>query len=531
MTTNTITARTPNAIPTDISFEAMVKRAGSNLARPRIVFDGSVFDGTKAFAKDPFASIEAFTKSIHEQYEVVERIQVFDGFTPDEARVALSAVLNRSVEGIPHPVSNDPTVTPSTLIVDTGYDWATGKMNTLIVPAGEMSLPGFSKVPGQKWQPTMRILVRGGVPCLVASIMRHDEDAVEGLFGFVRDWMNKNSIYAGQVVDVNFNFLNLTDFKPENVALTREVTNAIDWFILSPLRYWSANDERGMPRKTGMFLFGPPGGGKTMIKTTGEYLAARLGAVVVEIDPSLGIEGFEAANVRSMALLENGYKVLIAMEDMEKLAIRDRAKVLDILDGTSSKGHRRITIGTTNFLETIDRAMLRPGRFDCVLESALPDLQAFTHLIKVLLRDEDIGEIDYEVAFPHFEGYSYAFIANAVQTIIRAAISTAKGDLTELSISTENLIDAARSVRGHFDLMQQEVEVELPQLDTIFKQLIAEQVEGELQQYGALTEDPTDYGYISEKIREITDEVVEGRINGASLQNEAGDTKYNLYTN
>jgi len=531
MNTNTIATRNANAIPAKIGFSDLVGRAGSNLARPRIVFEDTVYDGTLANAKDPFAAIEGVKDAVMSEFEQVERLQSYEGFTPDEIRVALAAVLNRSDAGVPQPISNDPTVTPTTKIIDVGYDWQTGRMNTMIVPAGEMSMPGFRKVPGQKWRPSMRVITRGGTPYLVANVLRCDQDAVEGIFGFVRDWANKNSIYAGQVVDVNFTFLNLTGFKPENVALTREITNAIDWFVLSPLRYHTANDERGLPRKTGMFLYGPPGGGKTMVKTTAEYLAARLGAVVIEIDPSLGIEGFEAANQRSMVLLENGYKVLIAMEDMEKLAVRDRAKVLDILDGTSSKGHRRVTIGTTNFLETIDRAMLRPGRFDCVLESGLPDLQAFTHLIKVLLREEDMGDIDYEAAYPHFEGYSYAFIANAVQTIIRAAISSAKGDLTELKISTENLIDAANSVRGHFNLMQEAVVVERPALESHFRDIIAETVLEQLTDYEVLNSDPTDYSYISEKVHEIVDNIVEGRLNGAQLHKPNGDTLAEVQTN
>ena len=531
MTTNIITTRNANAIPQTIGFGDLVKRAGSNVARPRIVFEGTVYDGTLANAKDPFAAIDGVKDAVMSEFETVERSQAYDGWTMPELRVALAAVLNRSDAGVPQPVSNDPSVTPGTLIVDVGYDWKTGAMNTLIVPKGEMSMPGFRSIPGQKWQPTMRVAMAYGQPVLIANVLRCDQDAVEGIFGFVRDWVQHNSIYAGQVVNVNFEYLKLTDFKPENVALTEDIQSKLELFVTGPLQYHGALDQRGLPRKTGLFLWGPPGGGKTMVKTTAEYLAARMGAIVVEIDPALGIEGFEAANQRSMVLLESGYKMLIAMEDMEKLAQRDRAKVLDILDGTSSKGHRRITIGTTNFLEQIDRAMLRPGRFDAVEFCGLPDLVAFTHLVKVLISADDRGDIDYEVAFPHFEGYSYAFISNAVQTIIRAAINRAKGDLDTLNVNTDDLIAAAKSVRGHFDLMQQEVEVELPQLDAIFKQLIASEVSDELSNYGALTEDPTDYGYISEKIREITDEVVEGRIHNAEIVDRNGDMSFRINTN
>jgi RecA/RadA recombinase len=530
-TKNAIPTRDASAIPVEISMDAMVKRAGANVARPRIVFEDTVYDGTLANAKDPFAAIDGVKEAVMSEFETVERVWAAEGYTPAEIKVALAAVLNRSDSGVPQPISNDPTVTPTTQIVDVGYDWVSGKMNTLIVPANEMSMPGFRKMPGQKWRPSMRVITRGGVPHLVANVLRCDQDAVEGIFGYIRDWVNRNSIYAGQVVNENFEFLNLTTFKPENVALTAAISKRMDHFVLGPLRWTEALDARGLPRKTGLFLYGPPGGGKTMVKTAALYLAARLGAVVVEIDPSTGMEGFEAANLRSMKLLENGYKVVLAMEDMEKLATKDRAKILDLLDGTSSKGHRRITIGTTNFIETIDRAMLRPGRFDAVEYCGLPDLVAFTHLVKVLIAEEDRGDINWEEAFPHFDGYSYAFIANAVQTIMRAAIGSAKGDLDNLAVSTEDLIDAAESVRGHFNLMQEEVVTEDESLDGRFKSLIDRSVLQQLEEYEVLNADPVDYSYISEKIREITDEVVEGRLDNATFQKSNGDTLGVLKTN
>lgn len=515
-----------NTIPEIITMNDLVKRAGSNIERPRVVFEGQVYDGTLANAKTPFDAIDGMKSAIYEQFEQVERNKEFPGMTLAQLRTSLAAVLNRSDQGIPMPVSNDPTVKPATTIVDVGYDWKTGKMNTIVVPRGEMSLPGFRTLDPKKWQPTMRAYSIPGGAGLYASILRCDQDAVEGLFGMVADHAARNSIYLGQVVDVNFDYIKLTDFKPENVAITDTLRSKIELFVTGPLRYETALDERGLPRKSGLFLYGPPGGGKTMAKTVCQYMAARLGAIVVEVDPSLGVEGFAAAAARTDVLLENGHKVVIGMEDMEKLATRDRAKVLDILDGTSSKGFRRITIGTTNFLEQIDRAMLRPGRFDAVEFCGLPDLSAFTQLVKVLIREEDRGEIDFAEAFPYFEGYSYAFISNAVQIILRAAINRAKGDLSNLSVNTQDLIDAAQAVRGHFDLMQEEVVQEKPVLDRVFTDVMYQAVEQYLESnHVTVSNDETNYSYIREIVHEEVDNVIEGRVDGASVTLE--DSKGN----
>lgn len=516
---------TINTIPEVITMNDLVARAGSNVARPRVVFEGNVYDGTKAHAKTPFDAIEGMKEAIYEQFEQVVRTKDFPGITVAQLRASLAAVLNRSDQGIPMPHSNDPTIKPSTIIVNVGYDWNTGEMKTIIVPGGEMTLPGFRTLDPKKWHPVMQVLPTRSGAALHANILRCDEDAVEGLFGMVSDHAARNSIYLGQVVDVNFDYIKLVDFKPENVAITDTLRSKIELFVTGPLRYPTALDERGLPRKSGLFLYGPPGGGKTMAKTVCQYMAARLGAVVVEVDPSLGIEGFAAAAARTDVLLENGHKVVIGMEDMEKLATKDRAKVLDILDGTNSKGFRRVTIGTTNFLEQIDRAMLRPGRFDAVEFCGLPDLSAFTQLVKVLIRESDRGEIDYAEAFPYFEGYSYAFISNAVQIIVRAAINRAKGDLDALQVTTQDLIDAANAVRGHFDLMQEEVVKERPVLDTVFTDLVYAQIEGYLESNTIDANDVTDYSYIAEKVHETVDAIIEGRLDGATIEDKRLRTK------
>jgi SpoVK/Ycf46/Vps4 family AAA+-type ATPase len=180
-------------------------------------------------------------------------------------------------------------------------------------------------------------------------------------------------------------------------------------------------------------------------------------------------------------------------------------------------------------LEQIDRAMLRPGRFDAVEFCGLPDLSAFRQLVQVLISDDDRGDIDYEEAYPFFEGFSYAFISNAVQTIIRSAIISAKGDLEELKVGTQNLIDAANSVRGHFELMQQPVVVEAPALDSVMRGMVSEIVSDEVE--SSLNDrcfsDDVDY----DTIHSIVDDVLEGRLNGASLQDNDGDKRYEISTN
>jgi hypothetical protein len=517
---------------TMINMNDLVAKAGTNVATPRIVFEQTVFDGTAGFRHDPMASKQAYSDAIDSQFEIVSISQRLEGYTMSDARIALDVVSHMRAEGVPQPVSNDPTVTPKTTRVDTGFDWATGLMQTRTVPAGEMSIPGFASL-GKKWQPSMQVIADGHTPVLWANVLRGNQDEANGLFQYVKEYLEGNSIYLGQVVDQFFNFIDLTSFKPENVALTRDQSNSLDMLVRGPLQFQTALDAENMPRKTGYFCYGPPGGGKTMLMTTICYIGARMGAFVVIVDPSTGIDGFKLAAARTEKLLEAGHRGVLAMEDMEMLSVQDRAKVLDILDGSQSKMARRIVVGTTNFIERIDRAMLRPGRFDTVQFCGLPDRQATEHLCRVLLKGRNLEDVDFDIVFEAMQGYSYAFIASAVQNVVRAAINRVKGQLDEeWTVTTEDLVMAADSVRGHFNLMQEEVVVDKTTIDDIFKGHVFDSVEEYLSNNSISTyDDNTNYDYIEEKVRETVDSIVEGRLHNASIVDRDGDHVYNINTN
>ena len=97
-----------------------------------------------------------------------------------------------------------------------------------------------------------------------------------------------------------------------------------------------------------------------------------------------------------------------------------------------------------------------------------------------------------------------------------------------MKVNTQNLIDAANSVRGHFDLMQQPVQVEAPALDTVMRGMVSEIVSDEVESSlnDRVFSDDVDY----DNVHNIVDEVLEGRLNGASLEDLEGDKRYEFVT-
>lgn len=536
------------AIPTIITTRDLYERAGANATPNNVTFEHRQFDGTPQYRENPIGSIDAYDRAVREDYEWIERTETYTGFTKDEISVALAEVMGRFGEGLSKITRRGAFDRPSTRTVTTGIDIRTGEKSTAVVAEGAVNIPGFL---GDNPWIAVGLAGRDGTPVLQATVVRCDQSKLEGLFQLVRDWANSNSIYVNQAIDTGFNFLDFSAFDIRSVAQTVAVQTALKLHVLNPMRCGAPgkiNSKLGISTKSGLLFYGPPGGGKTMIVTLGikMFLMERIGTVIV-VDPSHGVDGFKRAHQIATRMMSAGHMVMVVMEDMEMLAANDRAGILDILDGSEVKSARRIILGTTNFVEKIDRAMIRPGRFDDVVHCDLPDRQAFEHLLRIMLEREVDGElvslldedVDFDAAWrgqpmgpdgeyledadpvSYFEGFSFAFISGAVENILRSAALDlgADGDVNNITVTTRHLQAAALSKRDHHNMMSLTPVTEPPTLDAVFSRLVAEGNEVEIN-----------YG----EIEGTVDSVVEHRMNGAHIKLETESGKAitgNLNTN
>ena len=136
--------------------------------------------------------------------------------------------------------------------------------------------------------------------------------------------------------------------------------------------------ERGIPWRRGYLFHGSPGTGKTSFATA---LAGRFGLPVYvvplqdsDVDDADLLRMFSCLPRRCLVLLEDLDTICTAgsrtkSDDISRTQTEDRAGkislsgLLNAIDGiASSEG--RILLVTTNFLERLDEALLRPGRID-----------------------------------------------------------------------------------------------------------------------------------------------------------------------
>ena len=109
-------------------------------------------------------------------------------------------------------------------------------------------------------------------------------------------------------------------------------------------------------------------------------------------------------------------------------------QLLTEIDGFKS-GAKVIVFGATNRLDTLDSALLRPGRFDRHIEISLPDIRGRAkifevHLARVKTADEDTETLSKNLsALTH--GFSGAEIANVCN---EAALIAARDACTKVTM-------------------------------------------------------------------------------------------------
>ena len=144
-----------------------------------------------------------------------------------------------------------------------------------------------------------------------------------------------------------------------------DLTSDLELFINSEEEYL----DKGIPYKRNYLLDGLPGTGKTsLIFAIASHLNMDL-CVINFNNCSNDINFMDAIsnmNDRSILVLEDIDCIFGSRNDIPKSGITF-CGILNVLDGISRK-HKLITFMTTNYIDNLDKALIRPGRIDYKLK-------------------------------------------------------------------------------------------------------------------------------------------------------------------
>jgi len=154
-----------------------------------------------------------------------------------------------------------------------------------------------------------------------------------------------------------------------------------------PLTHPEYYEEMGIKPPKGVILYGPPGTGKTLLakavanQTSATFLRV-VGSELIQKylgdGPKLVREMFRVAeeHAPSIVFIDEidaiGTKRYDSNSGGEREIQRTMLELLNQLDGFDSKGDVKV-IMATNRIETLDPALIRPGRIDRKIEFPLPD--------------------------------------------------------------------------------------------------------------------------------------------------------------
>ncbi|NHJ32331.1 MAG: proteasome-activating nucleotidase [Asgard group archaeon] len=183
----------------------------------------------------------------------------------------------------------------------------------------------------------------------------------------------------------------------------------------------------GISPPKGVMLFGPPGTGKTLLaravahETNATFIRV-IGSELVQKFIGEGArlvrEIFEFAEEKSPTILfideldAIGSRRLDIATSGDREVQRTLMQLLSNLDGFDVRGNVRV-VAATNRPDILDPALLRPGRFDRVIEIGMPNNKARPDIFKIHTRKMALAEtVDVDVLVGMTEGASGADIRN-----------------------------------------------------------------------------------------------------------------------
>lgn len=401
-------------------------------------------------------AIKRLEKLEQDEEQLVTVNHVLDGVHYHDGLIALTKAMKNIygwAEIKPTPSFFGP-IPPNVISIAIGYG------QKMRVVEGRMSLPNVpdedsfvepDKVPqGGFW--TFR---------LSGMVRKKYEDQIAELVEEMVRIARTESIYKGQAIRLRADEDGDVDPNPEFMDLSNVVTpifsqtvqTQIDTSIYALVRYTDMVKASGIPLKRGVLLEGPYGTGKTLVSYTTAQLAVENGWTFLSVDRAAGLK-------QALEFARRYMPAVVFAEDIDREVYGEERTValddvLNVIDGLESKSTEIMVVLTSNHVENISKAMLRPGRLDAVIRVEAPDAEAVQKLLRVYGRklipeDETLLQIGEKL-----DGQIPAVIREVVERAKLFAISLANGE-AGWKVTEEALLASAESMTYHQGLMAKE---------------------------------------------------------------------------
>ncbi|SEL13024.1 proteasome regulatory subunit [Haloferax larsenii] len=222
----------------------------------------------------------------------------------------------------------------------------------------------------------------------------------------------------------------------------REVREAVEQPLENPEMF----EKVGIDPPSGVLLYGPPGTGKTMLA---KAVANETNASFIKMAGSELVQKFIGEGARLVRdlfkLAAEREPVIIFIDEIDAVASkrtdsktsgdaevqRTMMQLLSEMDGFDDRGEIRI-IAATNRFDMLDEAILRPGRFDRLIEVPKPDVEGRRRILDIHTRDMNVADgVDFDGLAEELDDYSGADVASLATEAGMFAIRDERTEVTE----------------------------------------------------------------------------------------------------
>jgi transitional endoplasmic reticulum ATPase len=344
--------------------------------------------------------------------------------------------------------------------------------NTMVnVPWGRLSFPGLdpkSYLETRYDNAKMLFIVTG-------EIKRKFQKAVDSLMLLTEKILKEQSIYKGNAIRVDLSFLDgagasfaqpeflnssVQNINEEDVLLD-DVTKLNYAAVLLRIRKMNECRAKGIQIKHGCLLAGPYGTGKTLLAKFTAKIGIENGWTFIYLEDAKQLK-------HALRLAEMYAPCVVFTEDIDKAVEGNRTvemnAILNTLDGIDTKSNPIITVLTTNHLETINKAFLRAGRIDSLVEMKPLNNVTGAQFLKRFASDKKGNSLlidgeNYGEAAAALTGIVPAFASE----VINKAKMYAMYNNREL-LSPADIVTAADSFKEHIRLTTENVQLTEEQL-------------------------------------------------------------------
>ncbi|EMA65476.1 proteasome-activating nucleotidase Pan2 [Halorubrum kocurii] len=238
----------------------------------------------------------------------------------------------------------------------------------------------------------------------------------------------------------------------------REVREAVEDPLDDPEQFEAV----GVEPPSGVLLHGPPGTGKTMLA---KAVANESDATFIKMAGSELVRKFIGEGARLVRdlfeLAAEREPAVIFIDEIDAVAAkrtdsktsgdaevqRTMMQLLSEMDGFDDRGEVRIMAATNRF-DMLDEAILRPGRFDRLIEVPEPNAEGRERILEIhtqdmnVAADTDVGEVAREL-----DGYSGADIASLATEAGMFAVRDGRTEVrqSDFEAAREKLQDAEQT--------------------------------------------------------------------------------------